>query len=157
MIRTKYTAPSAALTARFDGQLSSAIEVDAYGRLAISGRPDVMPNGVSTFHLKAAATTNSNLIKTGAGKIVAGIITNTSAATKFVKFYNKATAPTVGTDTPVLVIPLPTLTKVDLAAVFADYGYCFPLGIGIGITGAVADNDTTALTANDVIANVLYV
>lgn len=35
------------------------------------------------------------------------VTSNINAAARYLKLYNKASAPTVGTDTPVLTIPLP--------------------------------------------------
>jgi hypothetical protein len=73
-----------------------------------------------------------------------------------VKLYNKATAPTVGTDTPLLTIPIAANSKADLASIVAAVGLYFSSGISIAITGAFADSDTTAVAANDVLVQLLY-
>lgn len=79
---------------------------------------------------------------------------NASASTKFLKLYNKATAPTVGTDVPVLTLALPVGA---FSYNLPPEGVKFPLGIGYGLTGAAPDNDTTALAAADVVGlNILY-
>src|SRR5690242_4134795 len=57
--------------------------------------------GSNDFHLISAATTNATNIKASAGQVYGYDIYNNNAAVRFVKFYNKATAPTVGTDTPI--------------------------------------------------------
>lgn len=106
--------------------------------------------------VSAAATTNSTLVKGSAGRVVKLSAYNASASVKFVKLYNKATAPTVGTDTPVITLALPAgqLVNYDLA----PFGLQFATGIGFGLTGAVADADTTALVAGDVVGlNILYI
>jgi hypothetical protein len=78
---------------------------------------------------------------------------NAAATTRYLKFYNKATAPTVGTDTPVLTIPLPP--AVGFAFDFPGLG--FTTGIGFGITTAVADNSVAFATAADILGlNVVY-
>lgn len=96
--------------------------------------------------LSAAATTNAANIKASAGDLwhIRGY--NAAATAKFLKIYNKATAPTVGTDVPVLTYRLlPTsIFDIDLD------GHYLGTGIGYAITGAPADNDTTALAAGDV-------
>lgn len=80
-------------------------------------------------------------------------IHNKNAATIYVKVYNKATAPTVGTDTPALTIPIPTGASANVEFLG---GIEFTAGIGLGATTGVADNDTGAPGANDVIVNLFY-
>lgn len=71
------------------------------------------------------------------------------AAARYLKLYNKATAPTVGTDTPVIVIPIPAgqVVKID----GGSNGIRFGTGTGIGwaLTASAADSDTTAVSANE--------
>ena len=93
------------------------------------------------------------LIKGGPGIVYGYYISNVAAATRFVKFYNKVTAPTVGTDTPLLTICLPASSAAN---VYFGPGIGFGLGIGIGATQLVADADATAPAANDVVVNVFY-
>ena len=105
--------------------------------------------------LSAAATTNSNLVKNASGRLYKLRGNNAKASVCYLKVYNKATAPTVGTDTPIFTFALKAsdVFDIDLGAI----GYPFATGIGIGITGASADNDTTALVAGDVLGlNILY-
>jgi hypothetical protein len=105
--------------------------------------------------LSAAATTNSTLVKGSAGRVFKIRGYNAKAAVAYLKLYNKATAPTVGTDTPVVTIPLKASDMFDID--FAGLGLGFATGIGFGLTGAVADADTTALVAADVVGlNVFY-
>lgn len=101
----------------------------------------------------AAASTNSTNVKASAGRVVGYHFTNNTAAAKYIKLYNKASAPTVGTDTPVTTLILPASSQI-----FAQFvgGLSFATGIGYGITGAVADNDTTAVAANDVHGFIAY-
>ena len=105
----------------------------------------------------AAATTNSTLVLTGARRLVGGAVHNVSAAVKYFKLYNKATAPTVGTDTPILTIAIPAGQTIYIGDCIGIYALPFSLGLGYGITGAAADADTTALTAGDVIVNLTYI
>ena len=140
-------------------QLTNALKVDGSGvTQPVSGTvsANVKPatsGGLTIYRLLAAASTNSNLIKNAAGQVFGWYFFNAAASTRYVKLYNKATAPTVGTDTPVLTLPLPA---GGAANVEFTNGIAFGTGIGIGITGALADNDTTAVTANDVVVNLFY-
>lgn len=104
--------------------------------------------------LTAAATTNGTNVKASAGQVFCLDGYNAAATARFLKLYNKATAPTVGTDTPVRTIYLPPLSRFVL-----DFprGLNFATGIGYGLTTAAADADTGALTAGDVLClNVDY-
>lgn len=109
--------------------------------------------GYTIFRLLSAATTNSNNIKGSAGQIFGWFLYNNTSSAKFVKLYNKATAPTVGTDVPVLTVPLPPNGGANI-----EYlgGVAFGTGIGVGITGAIGDADTTAVALNDVTVNIFY-
>lgn len=62
---------------------------------------------VATEYVLAAslATTNAVSIKNAVGNIQSIAASNLSGSTRYLKLYRKATAPTVGTDVPVIVIP----------------------------------------------------
>ena len=105
--------------------------------------------------LSSAATTNATLVKAGAGRMFLVIGRNNAAAIRYLKFYNKASAPTVGTDVPVLTIALDASARFEID--LNPYGQFFTTGIAFAITGAVADNDTTAIAAADILAlNIWY-
>ena len=106
--------------------------------------------------LCAAATTNATSVKTSAGRLLKIRGYNNKASAVFLKLYNKASAPTVGTDTPVATFLLRAQSEFDFD--IEMFGLQFSTGIAYAITGAVADNDTTALAANDVFAlNTFYI
>ena len=105
------------------------------------------------YSVNSAASTNGALILTGTSGLQAFFASNIGATVAYVKLYNKATAPTVGTDVPLMVIPVPA--AVGTVAGFVELtpgfnGYRFPLGLGIAITGLMADSDTTAVAAGQV-------
>jgi hypothetical protein len=110
----------------------------ASGGIALNGRL-----------VSSTASTNATLVKASAGRVYRLTAFNTSAAVKFLKLYNKATAPVPGTDTPVWTEAL-AVGRTDLS--FDGVGYTFATGIGFALTGAAADADTTALAAGDVVA-----
>ena len=102
--------------------------------------------------LSAAGSTNGALIRAGEGTVTALTGYNARASAVYLKLYDKATAPTVGTDTPRKTIYLPTAAAFSIQ--LNDF---FSLGIGIAMTTAGADADTGALTAGDILAlNVDY-
>ncbi|QND67642.1 hypothetical protein HB777_29370 [Mesorhizobium loti] len=110
------------------------------------------PNAASRI-VSSAATTNATVAKASAGDLLKVVGLKATAANCFLKIYNKATAPTVGTDTPVLTIPLfaSQAFNFDLGGMF------FATGISYAITALAADADTTAIAAGDVLGlNVIY-
>lgn len=109
--------------------------------------------GLTISRTLAAASTNATSVKGSAGQVFGWFIYNASASAKFLKLYNTASAPTAGSGTPVMTIPIPATSAANCE--FAN-GIAFGTGIGFTMTGAVADNDTTALAANDLILNLLY-
>lgn len=95
----------------------------------------------------SAATTNANLVKAGPGAISAVVACNTSAAWKYLKVFNKATAPVPGTDTPIFNIGIPPGSSIALQLPAA---LRCSAGIGIAITGGSALLDATAVAVGDV-------
>lgn len=130
-----------------------AIQKGMYAQLAtLTGYP---VNNATSRLLSAAATTNATSVKASTGAIVSIQGYNAKASAVYLKLYNKASAPTVGTDTPVKTLYIPAS-----AAFVFDFpvGSYFSTGIAYAITGAAADADTTALAAGDVLClNVDYI
>lgn len=111
------------------------------------------PVPATPYFVNSAASTNGALILTGTSGLQNVWATNTGAGAAFVKLYNKATAPTVGTDVPEMIVPVPAAAAGVPGVANVNCGYIglrFPLGLGIAITGAVADSDTTAVAAGQV-------
>ena len=109
--------------------------------------------GTSLKRVAAAASTNATSVKASTGLLMSFTLTNTTASAKFFKLYDKATSPTVGTDTPVATFSI----QANGAVAFTDpYGVGFTNGIAFAITGAVGDSDTTAVSANDVHGFISY-
>lgn len=110
--------------------------------------------GCSIFRSLSLLATGIN-VKNAAGQLYGGFVTNNAVSARFLKLYNLATAPTVGTDTPVMTLELPAGWAGPLN--LPDSGLVFNVGIGVGATNLVADADTTAPSANDVVVNLFYI
>lgn len=105
--------------------------------------------------VSAAGTTNATSAKASAGRLYKIRGLNASASVRYLKVYNKASAPTVGTDVPVLTLALPASQVFDID--FDNIGFYLATGIAYALTTGSADNDTGALTAADVLGlNVIY-
>lgn len=112
-----------------------------------------MAYGRQTYRLLSAATTNANVVKGSAGGLYGWYIYNANAAVRYLKLYDKASAPVVGTDTPDMTIPIPPGAAANVAFPF---GISFANGIGLAITTGVADSDVAAVAANEIVVNLIY-
>lgn len=93
-------------------------------------------------------------IKATAGQLYGYYFSNSNAAARFLKFYNATAANvTVGTTTPVLTLYLPPTSAGHVAF---THGVAFDTAITAAATTGVADNDTGAPGANEVILNAFY-
>lgn len=139
-----------------DDTVTNALKVNANGAIQLA--ESISISTTLTYHkLSSAANTNATSVKGSSGVVYAGHITNLALTTKFVKFYDKATAPTVGTDTPVWTIAIPALISVEIPTIVSIYGMNFANGIAYAITGGASDGDATAVGAGDVLVNLGYV
>lgn len=105
------------------------------------------------YFLNSAATTNGALILTGTSNVSSFYATNEGASTAYIKLYNKATAPTVGTDVPEMIIPVPAAVGGVPGVANPNigfHGFRFALGLGIAITRNAVFSDTTAIGAGEV-------
>lgn len=110
--------------------------------------------GHSSFaHIMSAASTNATSVKGSAGSVGSITVGNNGATVAYLKLYNKATAPTVGTDTPVstILIPVGGTVSIELGTAMR-----FATGIGYAITGGAAVADTTAVAASQVVGHINY-
>lgn len=81
---------------------------------------------------------------------------NKNAGTLYLKVYNKATAATVGTDTPLLTIGIPPTVTGGLTPIVLQEGIYFSAGISLGATTAAALADTGAPSSLDLNVTILY-
>lgn len=105
--------------------------------------------GGSNISVTSAASTNATLVKNAAGNLLELTAYNPTATAGYLKLYNKATAPTVGTDIPVLTIPLPVTAPGTPAVAlnFGQIGKRFSAGIAMAITAAAVATDTGVTVA----------
>lgn len=101
----------------------------------------------------STADVNAANIKATTARLVYLHAANNTASAKFVKLYDKATAPTVGTDVPTFTFVLPANFSGVLVPPSPDAPLTFLAGLGVGITGALADADMTPVALGDVVLN----
>jgi len=116
----------------------------------VAGRPN-------RSRVLAAASTNATNLKSKPGNLYGFYFENNAAYDVYVKFYDKASAPTVGTDVPVFTVKVPTGSNASPATMMLDgLGTAFANGISYAATKLFADTDTTVLVANDVQGFILW-
>ncbi len=99
------------------------------------------------------ASVNATLVAAGGGSVFMINGLNATAGVKYLKLYDKATAPTVGTDVPVVTLALPASAPFE----FNLEGFRFQLGIGFGLVTGAADASAVAVAAGDILGqNILY-
>ena len=126
------------------------------GAIAVYEVPGIY-GGATSNHLisggTSAASTNATSVKTSQGCVQSISLTNASASWRYFKLYNKASAPTVGTDTPAAVIGMPPNSSNTHISVS---GINLTLGIAYAITAGMANTDTTAIAAGDCSVSINY-
>ena len=115
------------------------------GTQPVSGTVTITNPSGTTYNVVTTASTNSAVVKPTAGMLYEITISNPTATAAYVKLYNKATAPTVGTDVPVFTQAVAAGATVALT--FGQVGKRFATGIGIACTAAAAATDTVVSVA----------
>jgi len=110
-------------------------------------------------HFKSStASTNATLVKGSAGSVFNIIAHNTHGGAAgnsiALRFYDKATAPVVGTDVPMIIIHVGPNTSKELN--FTS-GITFKNGIAYSITDGDALLDATAVSADAVQVYIGYI
>jgi hypothetical protein len=122
--------------------------VPVSGTLTSAGTTTNTPVTPTTTFTNSAATNNAAFLKNSAGTIWSISAFNAGASPVYVKFYNRTTAPTVGTDVPVMVVAVPATETVMIGG--GANGIRFATGIAIAIVTGAADTDNTAVAAAQV-------
>lgn len=109
--------------------------------------------GVTLAGITSAASTNATSVKASAGQLYSVTATNNSTSARYLKFYNKASAPNPASDTPVLRIMIPASGGIT-----ADYskGLVFGTGIAYAVVTGAGDTNTGAVGADECQINVGY-
>jgi hypothetical protein len=113
----------------------------------------VTSGGLSISSLVSAASTNATVAKASAGQLYGYSVFNAGDEPVYLKLYNQATTPTVGTDTPVVRLLVPAGSGANL---HLDKGVAFATGIAFALTAGLADADATAVAAAEVLVNLFY-
>lgn len=143
---TAYTSGTATVNIAFGAFATEPFVSTPTHSVQQSGVWTMTPFTPTAFLLTSAATTNATLVKASAGNLYEVSIANFSGTTCYFKLYNKASAPTVGTDIPILTIQIATGTS--FITDFGTVGKRFTTGISYAVTaGTGLAADTTVAAA----------
>lgn len=151
---------------RVRGDTTNGVDVDVTRLPALAAGTNTIGNvipvpntsgGLSIGKLISAGSTNATSLKGSAGQVYSIYAHNTNAAVRYLKLYNKATSPTVGTDTPVITFPIPGNTAGNGAVLdTGGMGIAFGTGIAYATTVGVADANASAVAADEIVLTILY-
>ena len=125
----------------------------------IIGKVQIEPEAGTPQYQKFISTSglNATSVKGSAAKLTILHIVNGAATLRYFKLYNLATAPTVGTDVPLITITLAPSSASNFTLP-AFIGIDFSVGLSFAVTLGVADTDTTGFTVvGEVTAMLAYV
>ncbi len=162
-MRFRVSALSGADLAASIGFITGAVDLATTGQLSAgtnligAGAPSASATvGTGTTHakVKSAASTNLTSVKASAGKLFRYTFRNNTASAKFAKLFNKASAPVLGTDTPIETVIIPAN---GVATYLNPIGKAFSTGIAYAITGGIGESDATATAVDDVVGSLDYI
>lgn len=121
--------------------------VNPDGSLTFTQIGSAATGGLSTFYISAGASTNLNVVKAAPAKLfkVKGFLNSSTPI--WLKSFNKATAPVLGTDT---VFDKWMLIGGANGAGFIDdieLGQGYTVGLSFALTANFADSDVAAVSA----------
>jgi hypothetical protein len=121
------------------------------------GNVGLLSDGTPSYQkFISAAGLNATAVKGSPAKLTILNIVNGAATLRYFKIYNKASAPTVGTDIPLITITLPNGSSSFTLPAFI--GIDFSVGLSFACTLGVADDDTTPFTVvGEVTAMLAYI
>lgn len=115
--------------------------------------------GALAYSYIAAASANQDqqTVKATPATLYGVQASNLAAALRYLKIYNKA-LPT-SADTPIFrcMLPASATAPTPFVIPIPDFGVAFSAALGIRLTTGQADNDANAVTAGDVVVNLVYV
>lgn len=149
-VRTDTPATTSSATGDYD-----ILHTNSLGALQVAQNAHTN-GGATPYMLISAASTNATSLKASAGQIYTIAAMNLNASPRYLKLYNKASAPTVGTDTPLQVYMIPGNTAGSGLTLSVPVGMEFGTGIAFAITTGIATSDTGAVAASEIVININY-
>lgn len=128
--------------------LSSGVQAQQFGTWSLGASTS---GGTNDFHLVSAASNNATNIKNSAGQVYGYEIYNTNAAVRFVKLYNKSSAPNPASDSPFRTIAVPAGGRAHF---HSTTGLALGNGISLATVTGISDTDNTSVGAGDLVIDI---
>ena len=143
-----------ALFKRLLGKLPALVS----GRIPTTDTLSSGTGGSEVYCLVSAASTNINVVKGSPGNLYSITAIGITANLRYLKVYNKATAPVIASDSALwrFTVPIPCSVSGGGATVNFTKPINFSAGISIAVTGAIGTTDATAIAANDCVVILAY-
>jgi hypothetical protein len=138
------------------GRTTTGLNAQGASPVVQPSAPNTATGGTPFPIVNVTASANATLIKNTATVLFGCQVGNNSTSIAYLHIFNKATAPTPGTDSAIktLIIPGPSAGGGGSNANFGPGGIALPLGLGITITAGIGTVDnTTIATANQIVVN----
>lgn len=146
---------------------ASPLQLDNSGKLLVNctgcsagstvGLVPQTSGGLTMGHAIAAASNNATSLKGSAGQLYGASVYNNTTYPVYLKFCNKATACTCGTnsgsDTILYTVAAQAGTEREI---HTEEGIAFSTGIAYCVVKGMSDTDNTSLVASDAVIDLLY-
>lgn len=123
--------------------------------VSVIGAAPQSGGGVSVYR-NINLNTTGQLVKNGAANLYAIHIYNNSGQVRYIKLFDKGTAPALATDTPAITLAVAGSGTINSLNIVVPFGINFNNGIGVGASAGAADGNTGTVNANDVICDLFY-
>ena len=137
------------------GPDGSATDVSLSNPMPVGTIP-LISGGLLTHKTISVASTNATSVTTVPAQIYNLFVSNTNAAARYCKLYNKTSSPTVGTDIPVSTLLIPGNTAGAGFSAQFSLGWEFTSGIAFSLGTEIQDSGISGVSANEHVVNIFY-
>jgi hypothetical protein len=113
-----------------------------------------LPVKTTNYFLSSAASTNATCLKDSPGTIYSLFIHNNGSGAKYLRLYDKATTPVVGTDIPIAIIQVTANVSKEMCLA---HGITFRTGISFALTNGGDLTNASPVTADTMHLHIDYV
>lgn len=111
--------------------------------------------GLSSVRVVSTSSINATVLKSSPGRLHAAHLMNFSLSGSpiYLKLYNKATAPVVASDVPIMILPL---TSIAPTVFDSALGVAFSVGIAYVMVTGAGNTNSTGIGADEVVGSLIY-
>lgn len=123
-------------------------------KIAAGGDGNAAFAATPVSYISAGTSDDATNVKSTAGVVYSLEVSNTNASARYIKLYNKSSAPAVASDTPIFRFAIPGQGGIALSW---PHGKLFSSGIGFVLVTGPTDTDGVDVAANEIMVNLSYV